>query len=113
MKLLTNNNLPVAALWGASLSLTFFWIINILKEAYPSFKSFLAFYPAVGPLLGLFIAAVLVFLVATFVLVKVNKFTAKFSESASFWVYVVSVLLFFLMVFPPIFEPIAEIIAGK
>lgn len=113
MKVLSNKNLATAALWAASVSVTAFWVLNIFKEAYPGFKSLLNFYSPVGPLLGLFLASLVVFFLVKWLLLSMDKFTTKVNEKTTFWVYVVSVTLFFVMVFPPVFEPIVHWLAGK
>ncbi len=114
MKVLANNkNLAVAALWGATKALTVFWIVNILKEAYKPVKDVLGFYSPVGPLLGLFLVSLAVFVVVTYVLAKSTNLTQKLSEKTTFWAYAGSVALFFVMVFPPVFEPIVNVLAGK
>lgn len=105
----TNIQRANAILWSAALALTFFWVLNLFKESYAGVKSFLNFYPSVGPLLGLFIFSGLLYLIAFFVfsLLKLN------SQKAAFWMLLVSSVVFFLMVFPPVYEPIVHILAGK
>lgn len=93
-----------AMLWATSLSLTFFWILNICKESYLSIKDFLNFYQPVGPLLGLFIFSLLAF---TILYLLFRSFQIR-DQRISFWVMFISSLLFLLMVFPPIFEPIVD-----
>jgi hypothetical protein len=87
-------------LWAGSFSLTFFWVLNILKEGFSFIKDFLNFYPPVGPLLGLFIFSILVFILSIFVL-RSFKLT---NQKKAYFAYVFSAILFFLMVFPPIFK---------
>jgi len=96
-------------LWAATIALNFFWVLNILKEAFSGVKSFLNFYPPVGPLLGLFIFSVIIFFISILILVMIKPK----SQKVAFWVYVTSILVFFLMVFPPVWEPIVDILAGK
>jgi len=93
---------------AAGLTFIVFWKINILKEAYPSIKSFLEFYKPIGPLLGVFTVALLSFFIfsALFHLIKVRN------QKFSFWFFAISAILFALMVFPPVFEPIVHILAG-
>ena len=93
-----------AILWSAGASLTFFWILNIFKEAFDSVKNLLNFYPSVGPLLGLFTFSLAVFVVASIIF---NAVRIK-SQKASFLVMVISAIVFLLMVFPPFFKPIVE-----
>lgn len=96
-------------LWAAALTLDFFWILNILKESYKGVKAFLNFYPAVGPLLGLFIFSGIVFFISFVVLVMIKPK----SQKTAFWFYTISAIVFFLMVFPPIFKPLVDILTGK
>jgi len=98
-----------AILWAAGVSLTVFWKLNILKEAYVPVKNFLNFYPPVGPLLGLFIFSGLAFIISFFVfsLLKLK------SQKVAFWVLLISSIVFFLMVFPPMFEPVVGLLTGK
>ena len=94
---------------AAGLTFMVFWKINILKEAYPSVKSFLEFYKPIGPLLGVFAVSIAAFFIfsALFQLIKVKN------QSFAFWFFAVSAIVFALMVFPPIFEPIAHALSGK
>lgn len=96
-------------LWAAVVSVNFFWILNILKESYKGVKAFLNFYPAVGPLLGLFIFSGLVFIIAFLILVALKPKNQKLA----FWAYLISVIAFFFMVFPPVWEPIVDVLVGK
>lgn len=89
---------------AASSSLTFFWVLNILKESFSPVKGFLNFYPPVGPLLGLFVFSIAVFAVAFLIFRKVRVEDQKLS----FWVLMVSATVFSLMVFPPVFEVVVE-----
>ena len=96
-------------LLSVSLSLTTFWVLNLLKEAFPAVKSWLNFAPSVGPLLGLFLAGILA--LGLGLLASARLKPAHLSEEiVAFLCYIVSVWLFFLMVFPPIYEPIVELI---
>lgn len=96
-----------AILWAASFSLTFFWILNIFKESYKAVKDFLNFYSPIGPLLGLFTFSIVVFIL---VFLLFRSFRIK-DQRKSYWVVVIFSLLFLLMVFPPIFEPIVKLLA--
>ena len=97
-----------ATLFAAATSLNAFWILNIMKEASPAVKAFLGFYPVTGPLLGLYIASILVFLVSLAVLrnVPVTQ-TGAFMKFAG-WYFMLSVIVFFFGVFPPVYVPIVE-----
>lgn len=98
-----------SVLWAAAFVLNFFWIINIFKEAFSEVKSFLNFYPPVGPLLGLYIFSGIVFLISYAAVVMIKPK----SQKSAFWIYVISAVAFFFMVFPPIFIPIAHLLAEK
>lgn len=97
-----------SVLYSASITLTFFWILNIFKESFDAVKSSLNFYPPVGPLLGLFLSSIL-FLAVLSVMVPVFK---PRNQKLSFWMLVMSAIIFLFMVFPPIFEPLVDIIKG-
>lgn len=95
------------ALLAACSSLTFFWILNILKESFAGVKSFLNFYPPVGPLLGLFVFSILVHIIIFIMFSNIFKIT---NQKWSFWVLIISSVLFFFMVFPPVFAVIAGLL---
>lgn len=89
-------------------SLNAFWVLNICKEAYPAFKELLNFYPVTGPLLGLYLASFATFVVV-FVLVRSMRWGSA-TERILRWYFMLSVLLFFLMTFPPVWEPIVGVL---
>lgn len=101
----TKQTQAIIAIWASSLALTFFWILNILKEGIAGIKSFLNFYPPVGPLLGLFLSSILSLFVFLIILHSVKPTNQK----KSFWVLILSSVLFLLMVFPPVFEIIIDL----
>src|SRR3972149_6207337 len=70
-----------SALWAAALALNFFWVLNILKEAFSSTKNFLNFYPSVGPLLGLFVFSVVLFSQDSYKVRKLVSLVSKIKES--------------------------------
>lgn len=92
-------------LYSASITLMFFWILNVLKEGFDAVKSSLNFYPPVGPLLGLFLSSILFFAVLS---VIIPAFKPK-NQKLAFWMLVLSATIFVFLVFPPIFEPIADL----
>lgn len=94
---------------SAGISLNVFWISNLFKTASPGVKEFLDFYKPVGPLLGLFIISSIAFLLGLVVFRYLTIGNQKFAVR----IYIISVILFLFMVFPPILEPIAEMLAGK
>ena len=96
-------------LYAVSASLNFFWILNIVKTAVPATQGWLTLYAPVGPLSGLFIYSLLFGLAAFVFLSRVIRSVNRASESRVFVVYYFSIVLFFLMVFPPIFETVAKL----
>jgi len=101
----------IAVLYAGSASITLFWVLVIMKAAFKPVKNFLDFYSPVGPLLGVFVAAILMFVVAKYLIAKYfeeNHKGLNKKEDRAILVYIVSVVLFVFMVFPPIFEPIAH-----
>lgn len=94
-----NKTKAISIIWSASLTLTFFWVLNIFKETNSQVKVFLNFYPPTGPLLGLFLVSILFFLSLLLILPKKWK-----DQKRAFWVLIISTIIFFLMTFPPIFE---------
>ena len=103
-----NDGLNIQAangyLTSAAISLVVFWVLGILKVAYPGVKSLLAFYEPIGPLLGLYTVSIITFIIfsAIFHVIKIKD------QTFAFWFFVISTILFAVMVFPPIFEPIAH-----
>lgn len=96
----TSNSYVVSA----GIALVVFWVLGILKVAYPGVKSTLAFYDPIGPLLGLYTVSTVVFVIfsAIFQVMKIKN------QAFAFWFFVISAILFAIMVFPPVFEPIAH-----
>ncbi len=93
--------------WVASFSLTFFWVLNILKESFANIKNFLNFYPPIGPLLGLFVFSILIFILSLLIL----KSAKLENQKKAYFAMLISAILFSLMVFPPVFEVIVGLIA--
>src|SRR3989338_4423428 len=94
-------------LYAVSASLNFFWILNIIKTAAPATKGWLTLYTPVGPLSGLFIYSLLFGLIVFVILGRIFRSVNQASERRAFVIYYSSIVLFFLMVFPPIFEAVA------
>ena len=97
-----------SALVSTSLALHVFWSLNVFKEAYPEVKNLLTFYEPIGPLLGLFIISTFAFIL----FLSVFRITKVKNQDFAFWFFVLSTLLFFFMVFPPVFEPIVHTLGG-
>ena len=94
---------------AVSASLNFFWILNIIKTAAPATKGWLTLYAPVGPLSGLFIYSLLFGLAVFAILSRVIRIVNQAGERRAFVIYYSSIVLFFLMVFPPIFEAVAKL----
>ena len=88
----------ISTIWAASFTLTFFWVINIIKEANPQFKNSLNFYSPIGPLLGVFLLS----LFSLFVFTIVFRVIKPANQKLAFWVLLISSIVFFFMTFPPI-----------
>ena len=100
-----------AALLSAATSLNAFWLLNIAKEASPTVKAFFNFYPVTGPLLGLYIASIAVFCIL-FVAMRNAHFLQRDASGIFIrWYFVLSVILFFFAIFPPVYVPIVELLA--
>lgn len=97
-----------AVILSTATSLTFFWILTLLKAAYPPIKAALNFYPPVGPLLGLYSSSLLVLLIS-YSIIKTKNPT---NQQRAFWALLISSVAFFIMVFPPVFEPIAHALSN-
>lgn len=93
---------------SGGLTLHLFWILTLLKVAYPGLKGVLNFFTPVGPLLGVYLICSIAFLIflGVFSVLKIKN------QKKAYWFYVISVLLFVVMVFPPVFEPIAHALGG-
>lgn len=91
---------------ASSLTLTFFWVLNIFKEANSVVKGFLNFYPPIGPLLGLFLFSILFLLI----LLVILRFVRPNNQKTAFWMLILSSFLFFFMTFPPVFEIFVNLI---
>jgi len=108
-----NKELEVTTINGylvsAGISFTVFWMLVILKESYEAVNNLLAFYKPIGPLIGLFSVSLFVFVLvsALFQIVKIKD------QAFAFWFLSVTSILFALMVFPPIFEPIVHALGGE
>lgn len=77
--------------------------MNVTKEAVPAVKEFFNFYPVTGPLLGLYLASLLVF-GAAYAICALRMPDTRAPERALSWYFYISVVLFFFAVFPPVYE---------
>lgn len=100
----------IALLYALSASFNAFWVFTIIKAASKTFKKAITLYDPVGPLSGLFAYSLLVAAVVFVVLLVLlpSKISLR-QQKIAYGIYFISIILFFLMVFPPIFEPIAEL----
>jgi hypothetical protein len=110
-----SNSMAASSLYGGALSLTVFWLLVVLKAAYQPLSDFLNWYDPVGPLLGTFGVGLLVFLVGAYAFDTQLKATSAASpgvhEKRAALLFMLSIILVFFMTFPPIFEPIVEILS--
>lgn len=96
-----------ATLFAAATSLNAFWVLNIVKEAYPAVKALFNFYPVTGPLLGLYLASIAIFGIA-YVLGK------KIGQGGMIrYYYMLSALFFFVGVFAPAYEPVVKFLGAS
>lgn len=93
-------------LTAAGISLLFFALLNIAKEANPAVKSFLNFYPPIGPLLGLFLFSTVTYIIFYYLLSALKPG----SQKKAFWILLISSIAFFFLVFPPVFELIVALL---
>lgn len=101
----TKETQAIKIIWASSLTLTFFWILNILKEGIPGVKNFLNFYPPVGPLLGLFLFSIL----SLFIFLIIFNSVKPKDQKLAFWVGLISPIIFLVMTFPPIFKMVINL----
>jgi len=106
----------ISALYAGSISVTLFWMLVLLKKAYGSLGDALRWNDAIGPLSGTFGVGLIVLVASYF---AINKFldgssTAmlKKHEQMALRTFMVASILVFMMTFPPVFEPIAELLHG-
>jgi hypothetical protein len=91
---------------AGGLTLTVFSLVNILKTAYPGIENLLTLYEPIGPLLGIYLISTLSF----FFFLSTLKIE---SQRRAYQLYIISIILFVLLVFPPIFEAIAQLLGGS
>lgn len=116
----TSNAAPetIAAMYAGSACVTVFWVLIILKESYEGISDLLNFYKPVGPLLGLFLLALVMFALVYYWAVSflgpdpsVSQLRKHQSRSSKLFV-AASVLVFF-MTFPPIFDVFVDLLKNK
>src|SRR3990167_7677982 len=104
----------IAAMYAGSASVTIFWVLIILKESYEGISNLLNFYKPVGPLLGLFILALVSFAAIYYwavsslgsaVPIKQREHQIKASK-----MFISASILVFFMTFPPIFDVIVDLL---
>ena len=110
------NHVAYSLLCAIGTGLNFFWAFVIAKEVSPAVKDFLTVSTAVGPLSGLFLYATLVFAAVWILLYGTylaagERYVAFFART-HFWYFSLSIILFFFLVFPPIFLPIVRFLSS-
>ena len=102
-------NIINAAIFSAATSLNAFWILIVLKGAYPSVSKFMNFHPPTGPLLGLYIFSILIFvlcfLAARFVFKGRDRAWASLR-----WYFIGSVILYVFITLPVFHEPLINLL---
>ena len=102
-------NIINAALFSAATSLNAFWILIVLKGAYPAVSKFMNFHPPTGPLLGLYISSILIFVLCFLVCRFVFHGTDK--ASTAFYCYFIWSVIFYAFVTLPVFhEPLIHLL---
>lgn len=122
---MTNHSTPQAStqsqavkssasiLYAASVSLTLFWVLIIVKESNASVNTFLNIHKGVGPLLSLFVISILALIVGYVLamgLLHKAKLDGQKQLKRAFWVLIIAVIIFTFMTAPPFFQPIVEIL---
>lgn len=99
-------------LFSAATSLNAFWILNIVKEVFPSVKGIFNFYAVTGPLLGVYLASIAVFCILFFVTRTMRVFRGTKTGILLQWYFMGSAFIFFFAVFSPVYEPIVRSLSG-
>ena len=102
-------NIINAALFSAATSLNAFWILIVLKGAYPAISKFMNFYPPIGPLLGLYIFSTLIFVLCFFA----GWFAFRDRDKVSTLLYryfIASVIFYALITLPVFHEPLIHLL---
>jgi len=102
-------NIINSVIFAAATSLNAFWILIVLKGAYPAVSAFMNFYPPIGPLLGLYISSILIFvlcfLVCRFVFHSTDKALTPF-----YWYFIGSVILYVFITLPVFHGPLIDLL---
>jgi len=104
----------ISALYAGSISVTLFWLLVLLKKAYASLGDALRWNDAIGPLSGTFGVGLITLIVCFYAIDKMLAGKKSSSlmrhERIAIKSFVVASILVFVMTFPPVFEPIAELL---
>jgi|GEM_PF-2416972 len=112
-KTASNGEYEAAAMmYSASLSLTVFWVLTILKEAFKAINQALNIHKGIGPLLSLFVISMLVlFLAYSPLLGYIKNIKNKSGQVAKAFAFlVVATIVFTLMTAPLFYEPVVDLL---
>lgn len=102
-------NIINSVIFAAATSLNAFWILIVLKGAYPKVSAFMNFHPPTGPLLGLYISSILIFglcfLAGRFLFQNKDRTLAALN-----WYFIGSVILYVFITLPVFHEPIIHLL---
>ena len=102
-------NIINSVIFAVATSLNAFWILIVLKGVYPAVSAFMNFHPPTGPLLGLYIFSILIFvlcfLVCWFAFHSTDKALTPF-----YWYFIGSVILYVFITLPVFHEPIIDLL---
>jgi len=102
-------NIINAAIFAAATSLNAFWILIVLKGSYPAISAFMNFHSPTGPLLGLYISSILIF-VSCF-LADWFMFRNRDKTSAPLYWYFIGSVIFYVFITLPVFhEPLIHLL---
>lgn len=98
-----------SVIFAAATSLNVFWILIVLKGAYPKVSAFMNFHPPTGPLLGLYIFSILIFglcfLAGWFAFQSRDKAWPSLN-----WYFIGSVILYVFITLPVFHEPVIHLL---
>ncbi len=100
-----HESVALAALLAASVELNAFWIVNMISMRLPAFADLLKLDPSLGTVSGLYVTGAVVYLLswACFLTLLRGRDCSEYRSNA-LWLFVVSVLLYLVFTFPPIFN---------
>lgn len=102
-------NIINSVIFAAATSLNTFWILIVLKGAYPPVSSFMNFHPPTGPLLGLYIFSILIFILCF--LAGWFAFQSRDKVWVSLnWYFMGSVVLYVFITLPVFHDPLIRLL---